>query len=153
MPKWDKCLNVNGHYMEVWCVPSVTMCHAYIKVGIQVTPSECYSTAYFRAIHKFLNTEIHGIWWLLWFKDQRNIYMQYCISKHKMEIWTKRGCSLPHNNKYYPSSALTKICEQPNVHNKAYLIPQGDMLLCEQPTVHNKTYPTPQGDMLLQKLH
>ena len=46
MPRWEKCLNVNDDYMEVWCVPSATMCHAYIKVGTQVSTSECYSFAY-----------------------------------------------------------------------------------------------------------
>jgi hypothetical protein len=28
---WDKCLNVNGDYVEVWCVLSASMCHIYIS--------------------------------------------------------------------------------------------------------------------------
>ena len=31
VPQRDKCLNVSGDHVEVWCVPSATICHLYFK--------------------------------------------------------------------------------------------------------------------------
>lgn len=43
MPRWDKCLNVNRGFVEVWCVPSAihVMYHAHIEETVKFSASVC----------------------------------------------------------------------------------------------------------------
>ena len=41
VPWWDKCLNVDTNYVEVWYGPSATLCHVYTEVRMKFLVSEC----------------------------------------------------------------------------------------------------------------
>jgi hypothetical protein len=52
MPRWDKCLNVIGNYMEIWCVPSAIQvsCRPIYRYESQIkfSGSQCLLTLFLK---------------------------------------------------------------------------------------------------------